>query len=77
MKLLLVEDDKEAAEYLVKGLKEQGHAVDHADQGKDGLFMAMSETYDAMIIWSSHIHLVSCWRAWMPLRAAKVVMAQL
>ena len=50
MKLLLVEDDKEAAEYLVKGLKEQGHAVDHADQGKDGLFMAMSETYDAMII---------------------------
>lgn len=50
MKLLLIEDDKEAAEYLVKGLREQGHTVDHADKGKDGLFLAMSETYDALIL---------------------------
>lgn len=50
MKILLIEDDKEAAEYLVKGLKEQGHTVDHTLAGKDGLFLAMSETYDAMII---------------------------
>ena len=50
MKLLLVEDDKESAEYLVKGLKEQGHTVDHAEAGKDGLFLAMSEAYDAMIL---------------------------
>ena len=50
MKILLVEDDKEAAEYLVKGLKEQGHTVDHAEAGKDGLFLAMSEDYDAMIL---------------------------
>lgn len=50
MKILLIEDDKEAAEYLIKGLKEQGHTLDHAKAGKDGLFLAMSEQYDAMII---------------------------
>jgi two-component system OmpR family response regulator len=50
MKILLIEDDKETAEYLVKGLREQGHTVDHADAGKEGLFLAMSEQYDAMIV---------------------------
>jgi two-component system, OmpR family, response regulator len=50
MKLLLIEDDKEAAKYLIKGLREQSHVVDHAASGKDGLFMATTETYDAMII---------------------------
>lgn len=50
MKLLLIEDDKEAAKYLVKGLREQGYVVDHRASGKDGMFMAASEQYDAMII---------------------------
>jgi len=50
MKLLLIEDDKEAAKYLVKGLREQGYVVDHRASGKDGMFMAVSEQYDAMII---------------------------
>jgi two-component system OmpR family response regulator len=50
MKILLIEDDKESAKYLIKGLKEQGHVVDHADNGKEGLFLATSEKYDAMII---------------------------
>jgi two-component system OmpR family response regulator len=50
MKLLLIEDDKEAAKYLSKGLREQGYVIDHCDNGKDGLFMAASEKYDAMII---------------------------
>ena len=50
MKILLIEDDTEAAKYLLKGLREQGHVVDHAEQGKDGLFMATTEKYDAMII---------------------------
>ncbi len=50
MKLLLIEDDKEAAQYLVKGLREQGFVVDHRLSGKEGLFMAASEHYDAMII---------------------------
>ncbi|MFO0389127.1 MAG: winged helix-turn-helix domain-containing protein [Alphaproteobacteria bacterium] len=50
MKLLLIEDDKESAKYLLKGLREQGYVADHAESGKDGLFMAASEKYDAMII---------------------------
>ncbi|MDX2073308.1 MAG: response regulator transcription factor [Alphaproteobacteria bacterium] len=50
MKILLIEDDAEAAQYLLKGLREQGHVLDHAAQGKDGLFMATTEKYDAMII---------------------------
>ena len=50
MKLLLIEDDKESAKYLMKGLREQGYVVDHAAGGKDGLFMAAGEKYDAMII---------------------------
>ena len=50
MKLLLIEDDKEAAKYLIKGLREHGYVVDHSLSGKDGMFMAASEKYDAMII---------------------------
>ncbi len=50
MKILLIEDDAEAAKYLQKGLREHGHVVDHAEQGKDGLFLATTEKYDAMII---------------------------
>ena len=50
MRLLVVEDDAQVAAYLVKGLKEQGHNVDHAADGKNGLFLATSEEYDAMIV---------------------------
>jgi two-component system OmpR family response regulator len=50
MKILLIEDDKESAKYLVKGLREHGYVVDHSESGKDGMFMAASEKYDAMII---------------------------
>lgn len=50
MKLLLIEDDKEAAKYLIKGLREQGYVVDHSANGKDGMFMAASEKYDALIV---------------------------
>ncbi len=50
MKLLVIEDDKEAAQYLVKGLREQGHVVDHSPNGKDGMFLAASEPYDALLI---------------------------
>jgi two-component system OmpR family response regulator len=50
MKILLIEDDKESAKYLLKGLREQGHVLDHAVAGRDGLFMATTEPYDAMII---------------------------
>jgi two-component system OmpR family response regulator len=50
MKLLLIEDDKESAKYLIKGLREHGFVVDHSVSGKDGMFMAASEKYDAMIV---------------------------
>jgi len=50
MRVLVVEDDAQVAAYLVKGLKEQGYNVDHAADGKNGLFLASSEEYDAMII---------------------------
>jgi len=50
MKLLVIEDDREAAAFLLKGLKESGHTVDHAEDGRQGLFLATSERFDAMII---------------------------
>jgi two-component system OmpR family response regulator len=50
MKLLVIEDDREAAAYMVKGLKESGHVVDHAADGTQGLFMAGSENYDVLIV---------------------------
>ncbi|MEO1018325.1 MAG: response regulator transcription factor [Pseudomonadota bacterium] len=50
MRILIVEDDKDAASYMAKGLKESGHNVDCAHDGKDGLFMAASEDYDALVV---------------------------
>ncbi|HEY5209521.1 MAG TPA: winged helix-turn-helix domain-containing protein [Stellaceae bacterium] len=50
MKLLVIEDDREAASYLVKGLTESGYVVDHAAEGKAGLFLAISGRYDALIV---------------------------
>jgi two-component system OmpR family response regulator len=50
MKILLIEDDREAAEYLTKALTESGYVVDHAAEGRDGLFLATSGTYDALIV---------------------------
>jgi two-component system OmpR family response regulator len=50
MKILLVEDNERMAGFLLKGLREQGHTVDHAGNGRDGLFLAGSEPYDAMIL---------------------------
>lgn len=50
MRVLVVEDDRDVAAYLVKGLKEHGYTVDHAEDGKNGLFLATSENYDVMVI---------------------------
>jgi two-component system OmpR family response regulator len=50
MKLLLVEDDAEAAEYLKRALVEAGHVVDHAASGRDGLFLAASNPYDVIVL---------------------------
>jgi len=50
VKILLVEDDRETADYIAKGLREHGHVVDKTDNGRDGLYMATGEPYDVMIV---------------------------
>ncbi|HKJ09217.1 MAG TPA: response regulator transcription factor [Gammaproteobacteria bacterium] len=50
MRILVIEDDREAATYLLKGLTESGHVVDHAADGNDGLHMALSGHYDVLIV---------------------------
>jgi len=50
MHILLIEDDRSAATYLVKGLTESGHVVDHAADGEEGLYMALAEDYDILIV---------------------------
>jgi two-component system OmpR family response regulator len=50
MRILLIEDEKTVADFVVRGFQEAGHKIDHADNGKDGLFLATTESYDALII---------------------------
>jgi len=50
MHILVIEDDEKAASYMVKGLAESGYVVDHANNGRDGLFLATSGNFDALIV---------------------------
>ncbi len=50
MKVLLVEDNERVTRFVTKGLQEAGHTADHADNGRDGLFLAASERYDVIIM---------------------------
>src|SRR6202142_920612 len=50
MKVLIIEDDRESAAYLVKGLRESGYVVDHAPDGREGLFLGSAGGYDALIV---------------------------
>ncbi len=50
MRILVVEDDKEVAGFVVKGLREAGHVVEHVANGRDGLFLAATETFDAIVL---------------------------
>jgi two-component system, OmpR family, response regulator len=50
MRILVVEDDRDAASWLIKGLREAGHVADHAPDGEDGLNMARERVHDAIII---------------------------
>lgn len=50
MKLLLVEDNERVSRFVIKGLSEAGHTVDHADNGRDGMYHAVSAAYDAIIM---------------------------
>ena len=50
MRILIIEDDLEAARWLAKGLTESGHVTDHAGDGETGLALATSEPFDVLII---------------------------
>jgi heavy metal response regulator len=50
MRILLVEDDPKIAAFVRKGLEEAGFALDHANNGEDGLHLALSEPYDVAVI---------------------------
>ena len=50
MKVLLVEDNERVTRFVTKGLQEAGHTADHAENGRDGLFLAASENYDVIVM---------------------------
>ncbi len=50
MRILIVEDDTTLAEYVRNGLREAGHTPDVANDGRDGLLLATSETFDVMVL---------------------------
>lgn len=50
MRVLIVEDENKTAEYLQRGLGEQGYSVDVAPNGVDGLHLALSNEYDVIVL---------------------------
>jgi two-component system OmpR family response regulator len=50
MRILIIEDDAETANYIIEGLERSGHAAEHISDGRDGLMQATSSTYDAIVI---------------------------
>lgn len=50
MRILIIEDDREAASYLAKALRESGHVPDHAADGEMGLHMALTQAYDVLVV---------------------------
>lgn len=50
VRLLVIEDDPTVAAYIRKGLDELGYTVDVTGDGKQGLFLATTETYDLLIV---------------------------
>lgn len=49
-KILVVEDDKDTAAYLSRGLAEEGHSVEHVADGREGLFRATDQAFDLIIL---------------------------
>jgi two-component system, OmpR family, response regulator len=50
MRILVVEDDRKIASFIVKGLQQAGFAVDHAENGEDGLDLVLTVPYDAAVV---------------------------
>jgi len=50
MRILIIEDDQDTRDFLVRGLTQSGHVVDAAGDGKDGLFLALEQEFDVLIV---------------------------
>ncbi|MBN2629276.1 MAG: response regulator transcription factor [Rhodobacteraceae bacterium] len=50
MKLLVIEDDRTTADYIVNGLRQEGHVVDHLAEGREALAQAMVGAYDVLVV---------------------------
>lgn len=50
MQILIIEDDAETADYLSRGLQDSGHTVEHASDGKTGLELALTKSFDVLIV---------------------------
>ena len=50
LRILVIEDDPDVLSFITKGLEELGHTVDGAADGKQGLFLATTESYNALIV---------------------------
>jgi two-component system OmpR family response regulator len=50
MRLLIVEDDRDAADYIARALREVGHVADQAPDGEEGLAFALDRQYDVLIV---------------------------
>jgi len=50
MRILVVEDEAKTADYLRKGLSEDGYAVEVAGNGLDGLHLVQEEVFDLIIL---------------------------
>src|SRR5215211_7710035 len=50
MRLLIVEDDRDAADYIARAFREVGHVADQAADGEEGLTLALDSQYDVMIV---------------------------
>ena len=50
MKILIVEDNERVARFVTRGLREAGHTVEHADNGREGMFIAASEPFDVIVM---------------------------
>lgn len=50
MRALIIEDDEVVAKFIAKGLRQHGYLVDVARDGRDGLFHALEQAYDVMVV---------------------------
>lgn len=50
MKILIIEDEPKTAAFLSRGFKEEGHAIDIAEDGIDGLHLATTRDYEVVVL---------------------------